>query len=528
MGRWLWSREHYQFFPIVLLGGAVFAWLRLVDAKWPETPRITFRVIFYGLCSAALFSISVLTKSHWLGTLSFVGTLWTAVWYLGGSSIACRLRGPVLVLLLALPLPLNLDVSLIIGMQKLASSAASTLLDQRNIIHGISGVAIRTVDKEFMVEEACSGIHSMFSCVTAMVFWSAFFRYGVIRLILTVTQTIGWVLIANSLRVFTVIYAHSRWGMALDEGIGHEVLGMCTYLGALTMALSTDQLLRFLIPYQIRLFEASDLRGGYDSPKGGSGYFDEPAQKVLKNANRFMDKARFSDGIGANLPLVVVILIFVPLAGLSIVNAFSEHSSSSVTQQQFSDSLNTLVADDLLPQKIGKWELQNVNRVERPVGDLQGATSVVWTYSGNGLTAQFSIDGRYPDWHDLSYCYTALGWKMLSVQNNNSLEEETKYTQLKMYSESADFASVYFACVDSRFESVTPPPERGSALRVLVQRLRSGAFLSEKSQTISPPVIQFQLMASGKRELMNHEEVLLNQLFKALGSIALQRMKEAA
>ena len=64
MGAWLWGREHYQFFPIVLLGSATFAWFRLRDTEWTITPGLSIRVMLYGLASATLFGFGILAKSR--------------------------------------------------------------------------------------------------------------------------------------------------------------------------------------------------------------------------------------------------------------------------------------------------------------------------------------------------------------------------------------------------------------------------------------------------------------------------------
>lgn len=523
MGQWLWGREHYQFFPIVLIGSAFLAWLRLQDAVWPSHPVFSVRVAIYGTISVVLFALGAVADSHWLGTVAFLGMLWTAIWYVGGRGIAARMRGPVFVLLVALPLPLNLDMALIVELQKVASAAASNLLDTRQVVHTITGVAIRTVDKEFMVEEACSGIHSLFSCVTVMVFLATYFRYGPIRFLLTILQTIGWVLIGNIIRVFLTIYAHTRWNMDLESGTAHELLGVCTYFGALLMALSTDRLFQFLVPSNLRMFDKSDVLGGYADGPGG--YIQDSAAGIFKKLNRLLDKARMTPKKGIIAALVATIVLYVPFSGLTLANALTKRAAS-YTPGEFSESLDAIVSENLLPEQIGKWTLESVRQVDRPRDDLLGANSVVWTYTGNGMTVQFSVDGLYKDWHDLSFCYSALGWKMIDVSNICINTDEPTTTRVDMYRDSGDYALSYFACFDSNLTPVTPAPSRGSALRSLLLRLRSGSLVTENSQSITPPVVQLQLMTDSRRELLGHERDLLKGLFAELRRVALNGLKE--
>ena len=79
-------------------------------------------------------------------------------WFFGGFDIAGKLSGPVFLLLLMIPIPLNFDLKLVIWLQKVATAAASSLLDMLQVWHNTSGVAITTVQRSFMVEEASSKV----------------------------------------------------------------------------------------------------------------------------------------------------------------------------------------------------------------------------------------------------------------------------------------------------------------------------------------------------------------------------------
>ena len=79
MAVWLWSRDHYQFFPLVLMGSALLAWLRLADAKWNHAPLLTIRVIALGMLSVAVFALAVWLNSNWVGSIGAIISLWTAI-----------------------------------------------------------------------------------------------------------------------------------------------------------------------------------------------------------------------------------------------------------------------------------------------------------------------------------------------------------------------------------------------------------------------------------------------------------------
>ena len=170
MAQYLWKRPHYQAFPMIIAG---FAWLvsmRLPLIQWPEETDFSLRKLLWLGVGALLFAASIEFVSQWICLISCLATLWASVWYFGGRSAASELRAPFLFLAMLTPLPLGLDISLIVTLQQWATATASQGLDCMDVLHTISGVAIRTATESYMVEEACSGIQSLFAAVYAITF----------------------------------------------------------------------------------------------------------------------------------------------------------------------------------------------------------------------------------------------------------------------------------------------------------------------------------------------------------------------
>ena len=517
MARWLWSRDHYQFYPLVLIGSAVFAWMRLQDASRPDCPVLSVRVVLYGVPSVMLFLLGLYTHSNWLGTLAAIGMLWTVVWFVGGSDIADLLRGPVFLLLLIVPLPLNLDLRLIIELQKLASQAASGLLDLKQTSHTINGVAIRTLDKSFMVEEACSGIHSLMSCVTAVAFWGAIFRYGPIRLILLLAMSVGWVIVANVLRVFVVVYGHARWGLELDLGLTHEMIGVGTYAFAILMSLSSDRLLLFLVP----------TKNSEALPEAQASE-DSLAGQVLafrKSVRRFLDKSRAKNSLGNLVPIGVVMGACLLMSGITVASRLT--AAPPPDQIVFEDSVDSIVSEDSLPTEVSGWKLIDIERIERSADDVFGSNSIIWSYEGRGLTARFSIDGLYPEWHDLGSCYSGSGWKMVEAKNIKSSDTIDTSTHLSMYRTNGQQAFCVFTCLDSQRTVVEPIEPVGTAIRSLMERLESGNLLGETPQAVYPPVFQFQILLTKESTILEHEQQVTYELFTELVRTILDNTKGA-
>ena len=143
-----------------------------------------------------------------------------------------------------------------------------------------------------MVAEACSGIHSLFSCVCVMVFVSVALRYRLIRILTNILQTVLWVIAANALRVFLVVYSYSVWELEIDSGWRHDALGIFTYAVALLMSLSTDRLLSFLVPVSPTGEEEDGVVYGLYTNTFSR--MVASGSKAAEITNQFLDAARLS------------------------------------------------------------------------------------------------------------------------------------------------------------------------------------------------------------------------------------------
>lgn len=531
LGAWLWSREHYQFFPLVLIGAGYLIWDRIAGVEWRPQRGLSWRVITFGILSVMFFAVAVLLQSNLFGVVAAMLCAWTLIWHFGGKEVADHLRGPFWLLCMALPIPLNYDLKLIIWLQKVASIAASRALDLCQIRHSISGVILATEDRSFMVAEACSGVHSLFSCLCAIVFVSVYRRYSLIRILINAAQTCLWVIIANALRVFIVVYAFSKFGIELDSGWRHEALGMLTYTLALLMSLSTDMLFNFTIPLGDGLVsKGSTVYNEADNPALQLARF---ADSAVSAVNRFLDKSRLSGSSSQKIILAVLFLIFVPLSTISYGRVISRWISAP-TETSPGGQLATvamsenLIPDNALQETIDGWKLSSVERFNRDAEDAFGAQSIIFNYSGRGMQATFSIDGYYQHWHDLAYCYSGLDWEFNSQTNYVDQNTKNHATALAMYTDDGRQLLSHFSCLDYSLTSIRPGDatlEKIYTFENLLERIGWGES-QNANQPIEPPVIQLQLTCQSGKELLQHEKESLKRLFSVLSAQAMSSLSE--
>ncbi len=513
---WLWNTDHYSFFPLAIVAFAWLLWQRLRDRQVTIVEQLSRQTLGYFVFNLCLIGLASIAGSTWLGWVSFLFFFWAMAHYLLDSESIKDIRGTFLVLLLIIPLPLNLDTALVIQLQKIATAQGSLLLDYFGIMHSVSGVAIRLPEKLFLIDDACSGIHSLFSALTTMLVYTVYRRYGIIRIVVALLQTVFWVLVANSIRVFLIVYAFTHWDAGLEDGWRHQVVGFVSYVFILLMAISTDETIRYFFPPPYS-----------DDP-------DEPGRR--RRRIQWFPKTTawlncpFSHRV-SSLLMGCFLLGFI-LSGVATA-ARSWGSSNQAETGNFEGKIAFNLTEKDLPQEVNGWKRTGFRVINRDKKDVFGANSMIWTYENNGVEAQFSIDGGYPEFHDLWFCYSSVGWSLRRADNPQlpgSLGEkqETVATELQLYRGSSEQAYVLYTCIDAKGHVVEPPPPAETFIRNFLNRLRSGSLLTEgKDADIVPPVIQFQTYTHTDTEFFAHERSGVRNLFSVLRDAAYQRIVSA-
>jgi exosortase len=177
--------------------------------------------------------------------LSMLLVLTGMVVFSGGWRFLYRLSFPVYYLVFAFPVPKRLDETLIgPKLQRLASVISEKLIDLTGIPVHREGNVIEVPGIRLLVEEACSGIHSLYTLAalgTAFVFLTD--RRPLERAIL-IAATLPIAIAANVFRVtVTGILAHEV-SLELAQGFFHEAGGLVVFLFGLGILLLLATILR--------------------------------------------------------------------------------------------------------------------------------------------------------------------------------------------------------------------------------------------------------------------------------------------
>ncbi|MBC7965534.1 MAG: exosortase U, partial [Fuerstia sp.] len=329
-------------------------------------------------------------------------------------------------------------------------------------------------------------------------------------------------------------YAFSKWELPLDKGWPHEALGVATYALALGLSLSTDRLFMFLVPASHIPFV--DAGATYNASGSIVAQFLTLIGASTKRLNRFLNQGRLAERLSMWVMAGVLVLLFAPLASVNYARVVAGSRAvaagpNAAGAPDFVSNMSELVTDNAVPLKVDQWKLVNTERINRTPDDPQGTNSTVFTFAGEGLTATFSVDGYYPEWHDLAYCYTALDWKLKSQQNYKDASTGNHATQLSLYTDDGRYSVSYFSCFDSRMQSVKPGEATIGVIptfSVLMDRMPWSSPVDPERAKIVPPIFQLQLMCGSSHDLLDYERENLQKLFSVLSEQALQSFTKAS
>ena len=431
--RRMWSVGHYQFFPLLMVAAGWMIADRLIESQQlkPKS-RLNYWLLLADLVLLAAASL-MFSPFFWIWSLILLIVIYV---YDRWGWQGVRHTSPAwLLLLFIVPLPSNLDLKLVNKLQFFSSQLASYILDAFGQVHFREGVILITEKKQFFTEEACSGIRSLFSSLSAMAIFGVMMRYGWQRHLFNFIQTILWVLIGNSVRIALVVYLADNVDESFATGTTHELMGLANFMFVFLFALSTD---RGINAWQASTSDAT--KAPLDSD------VEEPVVDGVVVPRRNPSQHVTNRPVIWQWPLVI---------GFVIVGLFSArliYAKSIIDNFRFDETMLVESYKTDLPKQIGGWKQINFEHEDRDDTRLLAPESYVWTFiSGDNQRAIVSLDSPYLDFHNLHDCYQGFGWDVdyenKYLDQDNSLSQATNLTELTM-EKSGEYGVVLFTAFD--------------------------------------------------------------------------------
>jgi exosortase len=131
-------------------------------------------------------------------------------------------------------------------LQRVTTAVSSGILHRTGMLHYREGNVLNFPGKSFMVEEACSGVQSLFTILFLAALVFCLKRRSLVHGLCLLSFGLILSGVMNILRVVTIAVAWDVNGSDLSTGWPHDTLGyICLGLAA-AMLMSADRLLEFL------------------------------------------------------------------------------------------------------------------------------------------------------------------------------------------------------------------------------------------------------------------------------------------
>lgn len=446
---------HYEFVMLLPIGAAVILWPRCRTLGNLTPGRA---VPFYAWLSGALLTLtaSIVLESPWFGAISSLLAAAATAYALGGRRLLMAVLPAWALLWIGIRLPLNSDEYLTQSLQKIAAQRASHVMNYFSVEHILDGNVVETPERRYMVEEACSGVQSLFAITACTLFFAIWMREPVGRVVLLLTVGWWWVWVANVVRVVAVTVLNSRWGLPVDQGWGHDALTIVLFAMTLGLIVSSEHLFLFLLPRGI-FSRSNRIDAGVLKPLPNHGPTRFPALGRTQLAS-----AAF---IGAYASLTV-------LQWLPQINVPKPTATPVLLGQ---------VDASLAPPILNGWQLRpdSFKSEQRRPDSQWGAHSHTWRYVKGPRELVVSLDYPFRGWHELTICYDADGWL---VESRNVIDvkrateagvaQEEKCVESVLHRpELSNYAYLLFTSFNDRQQPL--PAERLNVYQKLVDRLTS-------------------------------------------------------
>lgn len=500
----LWNRPHYRFLPI-LLGVCVYLlWQRL--PRRGDTPVVAAPILSSVLLvlSLLLLASGIWLTSPVLGAASAIfATGFLIISFVGVRAIDSCI-GVWALMWVLIPPPLGYDLALISQLQAWTSSHASDVLDLLGIDHLMSGNVLTLADTTFFVDEACSGVHSLFALFGFTAVFVVFTSRGLRRGLLLLFATVPWALFLNMLRIVTIAVFHTRLQIDLSSGWPHEVLGFITFVIALLLTLSTDQLLGGLGYMSWTAWMS--VRKWVGPRRRSSRYYyyyshyfssrnrdpsDEPSPIVP------VRPARISSGIVS----VVALSLYVAIGVTQVTGA------TNAGLHDYDWSALADVTEQSLPKTVSKFGIQQFETIERDWSSDLGRSSRIWNYANPQQQCVVSVDYPFFGWHELSRCYRGIGWQLQQRTVHSQPQDGWHLVEATFTNESGEHAFLVYGSLNQNGAMLVPPSQLNA--KRFIDRVRQQSCVQVQAFSPSSKPISEQ----------NREDV--RELFRA----AIQHLK---
>ena len=518
----LWERLHFQFFPLAWLAFGALVFTRGKLAWATSRNRARFGSVAWGL--GLLVGLTAAYRlSPWLAQVAAI--LCVTGWGVLRLDKTPWLRwlGWTLLLWITLPLPGNLDRQLVSRLQAVSSESAGALLDLIGLVHYRQGNLIEVRAGKLFVDEACSGIDSLyalFAIALVMVLWQ---RRPLIVGLFTLLSVPAWAWLGNVVRLTLIVWLLDSWHVDLSYGWKHTVVGMAIFVASsaflfITLGASEFLFKRFSTSAMPREHKAWHL--AYNTVV----CFPDKAPEIVTEESEYFDSryeararaasktapARSSANSGKVLSRFMfasVTVVAILIGGLSVRAIARNRNALGLGLPHFELAhVDAAFLETAMPETIKDARRYGFLKQQRSPGNFFGEYSRIWKYRDSKREFALSADFPFRGFHPLWVCYEASGNVVdgepvvLRVPAGESVNgsNETLVARVKLKDDTGYNAYLWFAIFDSNGRTFEIEPFKIDPKEALLDRLLNP---DESAIDEKPVTYQFQLYVQSGSDL---------------------------
>jgi exosortase len=222
-GSWFDDRSYMEHGILVVPAAAYMAWTKRQKLAQVRTQPSIWGIVLM-VWGAAQATLSVVIYWPWVGRTAFLISLVGAILALYGAQMVRELIYPLCTLLLMIAPPGFIYDRLTLSLQLLASRLGEIFLEALGYSVMREGNILELVGTKLSVEEACSGIRSLFSILFMCTLYNFFFVRGNVTKAVILFMAIPIAILGNAGRILATGIA-SQYNRDLIQGVSHETFG---------------------------------------------------------------------------------------------------------------------------------------------------------------------------------------------------------------------------------------------------------------------------------------------------------------
>ncbi len=453
----------YEFTVVFLL-----AWVGIVVLRrkeyFVEAPRSSR--IGVGLAAFALLSLATgaLITSSWFIYLAFILGVGSLFAFAGNWAGSYPLFPVWASLLIPLRPPLGYDQAALNNLRLIASEGASRIADLIGIPHLLQGNVFYLADKQMFMDDACSGIISLLTCMACAALIGIWRRRGTVHFLLLVAAGGFWAVIFNIARVETLLGAWHWFSIDLTSGWKHDVLGYIALTGGVLLLLACD------LGFHWLLQDTSEIRSTLTNIWNRR--FANPDPRVVEET---APKGNPWQAIVMSLKLTRGRIVLAGALLLLVVAQTPNEIKAWNLLGKKSDFSVAEIRPAPLPESIGAWQHapgKDDSKIWRLGHEIKSSQA---TYMRGKDSMVLAIAYPYDHFHDITMCYELGNWKidkreapaekLKPSERNPTLES---IMRLEMHRDEVETATVLFAFIDPSGKPIRAPRDAkniGDAMR---------------------------------------------------------------